>query len=284
MTTEDKPVNRDAWRRLLDGGTDAPPELTDARIRAKARQALTPRAGRWWLPASLAASMLLAIVLVLVQQQYERPRPPSVVSEADYATAPATEPADGFRDEALQRQDSHPSKAPAAAISARAVMKEGAEGEKELGNFVPSPPVVPPPMLELPAVNDSRAAQEGAADAPAVGATSAPAESAPTTPAPAPKREEDVSEIVVTGNRQRSSNVESTTPVTQVTAEDVTTQGVTSIGGLQKSSEAVRPPEEWYAEIEKLRAAGKKTQAKRELKKLEEVHPGWLEKNHPTDR
>jgi outer membrane receptor protein involved in Fe transport len=53
----------------------------------------------------------------------------------------------------------------------------------------------------------------------AVGATSALAQ-------------ENLGEIVVTGSRIRSANLESTTPVTQVTAADVVTQGVTRIEDL----------------------------------------------------
>ena len=44
--------------------------------------------------------------------------------------------------------------------------------------------------------------------------------------------QENLSEIVVTGSRIRSANLESTTPVTQVTAADVVTQGVTRIEDL----------------------------------------------------
>jgi len=44
--------------------------------------------------------------------------------------------------------------------------------------------------------------------------------------------QENLGEIVVTGSRIRSPNLESTTPVTQVTAADVVTQGVTRIEDL----------------------------------------------------
>jgi len=44
--------------------------------------------------------------------------------------------------------------------------------------------------------------------------------------------QENLGEIVVTGSRIRSANLEATTPVTQVTAEDVVTQGVTRIEDL----------------------------------------------------
>ena len=44
--------------------------------------------------------------------------------------------------------------------------------------------------------------------------------------------QENLGEIVVTGSRIRSANLESTTPVTQVTAADVVTQGVSRIEDL----------------------------------------------------
>ncbi|MGH8252255.1 MAG: TonB-dependent receptor domain-containing protein, partial [Steroidobacteraceae bacterium] len=44
--------------------------------------------------------------------------------------------------------------------------------------------------------------------------------------------QESIGEIVVTGTRLKSANLESTTPVTQVTAADVVTQGVTRIEDL----------------------------------------------------
>ena len=44
--------------------------------------------------------------------------------------------------------------------------------------------------------------------------------------------QESLDEIVITGSRIRSANLESTTPVTQVTAADVVTQGVTRIEDL----------------------------------------------------
>jgi len=44
--------------------------------------------------------------------------------------------------------------------------------------------------------------------------------------------QDDLGEIVVTGSRIRSANLEATTPVTQVTAADVVTQGVTRIEDL----------------------------------------------------
>jgi hypothetical protein len=61
---EQAPFPREPWQRLLEDSADGPPETTDARIRANARRDLAPRGRRWWLPASLAASFVLAVMIV----------------------------------------------------------------------------------------------------------------------------------------------------------------------------------------------------------------------------
>lgn len=86
MQDDDNLPDRDAWRRVLQRGAGQPPRATDERIRAEARRALAPHTGRWWLPASLAASLLLAVLVV--QWQYEEIRPPALVTESDVAPAP----------------------------------------------------------------------------------------------------------------------------------------------------------------------------------------------------
>jgi hypothetical protein len=85
MQDDDNLPDRDAWRRVLQRGAGAPPRTTDERIRAQARRALAPHTGRWWLPASLAASLLLAVLVV--QWQYEDIRSPALVTESDIAPA-----------------------------------------------------------------------------------------------------------------------------------------------------------------------------------------------------
>lgn len=83
---DDRPIAREPWQRLLREHYEAPPEITDQRIRKAARRALAPRPARWWLPASLAASVLLAVVLV--QSQFGGEPSPAVLHEAD-VVAPA---------------------------------------------------------------------------------------------------------------------------------------------------------------------------------------------------
>ena len=230
-TEQDKPVERDAWRRLLEKGGEAPPPLTDARIRAAARRALAPRARRWWLPASLAASMLLAVLLV--QWQYGEQGPPAVISESDYA-APAAEAV-------APRQDAPVPPAP----PARAVA----------------------PAVEQPATRESRAADVPSADA-------------------AKQERDTLPEIMVDADRRREDAAQAApaTPVTGVTQQSVTGNSAGVVGELQKSSEGLPAPANWYAAIEDLRAAGRHEEADRELERLEAAYPGWLEKNRPPDR
>jgi outer membrane cobalamin receptor len=49
---------------------------------------------------------------------------------------------------------------------------------------------------------------------------------------PAYSADQTIQEIVVTGSRIAQPNLETTSPVTQVTSEDVVTQGVTKIEDL----------------------------------------------------
>jgi hypothetical protein len=230
-TEQDKPVDRDAWRRLLEKGGEAPPALTDARIRAAARRALAPRAKRWWLPASLAASLLLAVLLV--QWQFGEQGPPAVVSESDYA-APAPE-------EAASRQDVPAPPAPA-------------------GRWIPS-------TVDQPATRESRAADEPSADE-------------------AKPERDDLSEITVEAGRRHEDTAQATPapPVSGVTQQSATGNGAGVVGALQKSREVLPAPEDWYASIEDLRAAGRHEEADRELERLEAAYPGWLQKNRPSDR
>lgn len=205
MQDDDKPIDRDAWRRVLQHGDGEPPRATDERIRAEARRALAPHTGRWWLPASLAASLLLAVLVV--QWQYEETFSPAPVTESD--VAPAIEPA------------------PAAdADSGKAPAEE---------SFVPAPMM---DMAAPPAAPRPREAEQRMESA----ELSAPAAKA----GPA-----------------RSSGLAQSAPVV----------------ARQASADERLTPEQWYARIEALRAAGRDEEAEAELRRLEEAHPGWLERH-----
>lgn len=77
---DEAPFPREPWQRLLGESRDGPPETTDARIRAAARRALAPRSRRWWLPASLAASVVLAVLIV--SSEFDTIRRPVVTESA----------------------------------------------------------------------------------------------------------------------------------------------------------------------------------------------------------
>lgn len=198
MQDEEQPIDREAWRRALGGGAGEPPRATDLRIRAEARRALAPPAGRWWLPASLAASLLLAVLIV--QWQYDAMRAPAPVTESDVAPAEASMP-------------------PAAADAT-----------------APAPAPVAEPR-RLPAATPAAApVADGLA---------------PAAAAPAPK------------------------------SESPSAVGVAARQELMRAvaAEEMRAPEDWYAQIEELRASGRIEEAQAELDKLEAAYPGWVERH-----
>lgn len=239
-TEDDKPIAREPWQRLLRERYDAPPEVTDARIRAAARRALAPRPSRWWLPASLAASVLLAVMLV--QWQYGDDRAPTYVTESEVAAPMSVTPAAMDADAAAADQ-------PAANVAESAERAREARQAPAMDAPV-APPTVPPPLMELPKYDSLPAA-----------------------------------------------SVERETPTTAITASEPAAKAATAaparveesrnfgkLGSLKESDDALRDPEDWYREIEALRAAGRIEEADAELARLEAAWPGWIEKNHPQNR
>lgn len=215
MQDDDNLPDRDAWRRVLQRGAGEPPRATDERIRAEARRALAPHTRRWWLPASLAASLLLAVLVV--QWQYEEIRAPALVTESDVAPAP---------------EDS------AAAAAAEQ-----------------SP--VPAPLADLapPAAPAATPPQDRAAGKAAPAATS---------PRESEARAESL-ELAAPALKAQS------TPVTGIAQ-------AAPVRAREASADGAETPEAWYARIERLRAAGRDAEADAELRRLEEAHPGWLER------
>ena len=205
----DEPFDREAWRQLLAADANAPPKDTDRVILAEARRALTPRISRWWLPASLAASLLLAVLLV--QWQLQESGAPALVTESDVLSAPA-----------------------ASATNREAVPRE-APAEVPAATPIPAPLVEEERGLSPPHVDAAPAVGEQAAD------------EAP------PAQAESTREL---GKLQAS----------------------------KQSAAARRNPEEWYAEIETLRAAGRIEEAETELARLEAAWPGWLASHRQEKR
>lgn len=233
MQDEDTPIDRDAWRRVLQRGAGEPPRTTDERIRAEARRALAPHTGRWWLSASLAASLLLAVLVV--QWQYEQIGAPEAVTESEVAPAAA--------------EDAAKSTVPAAPATDAAAAPAGVASQEAF---------VPPPMTDAP-----RAPQPAAAD----------------QAAPAATLERD--------RRSRSEPAPAASPAPSLKAEPASVTGMTDTRTPRVEETAValpRTPEQWYADIEALRAAGREAEAMAELEKFEAAYPGWLEQHRHEDR
>lgn len=227
------PIDRDAWRRVLQRGAGEPPRATDERIRAEARRALAPHTGRWWLGASLAASLLLAVLVV--QWQYEQIGAPGAVTESDVAPAAV--------------EDAAKSTVPAAPAANAAAAPAGAASQESS---------VPPPMMDIP-----RAPEPAAADQAAPAGTLERTAESRSMPAPA------------------------ASPAPSLKAESATVTGTTGMRTPrveEASATLPRTPEQWYADIAALRAAGREAEAKMELEKFEAAYPGWLEQHRREDR
>lgn len=230
----DEPFDRSQWRRLLGADAGGPARDLDRRILAEARRALTPRVARWWLPASLATTVLLAVLIV--QWQLADSVAPAHVTESDVLLTPAPIAADEA--------------APAAAMELPAQRQEALA--ESAGNQAS-------PLIETP-VPESRRAP--VAEAPA-------AESIATAPAPA---HEQVSAA------KSTTDAAATLAPAPATAQ-MESAIVTGKFRAKESCDDPRTPEEWYADIKALRAAGQIKEADAELACLKTIHPDWLERH-----
>jgi hypothetical protein len=259
-------VPREPWKRLLEDGADGPPETTDARIRAAARRDLAPRGQRWWLPASLAASFVLA-VLIVRSEIGSGGRVPVFTTERGGDEAMDARIID--RNEGEQARE--PGPAPAAAPRRADKQREETESDEygyqdsELGQEAAGTgPLVGGPERELKAASEMPE-ERIAIDQPAAAAQAAKAKENP-----------DLGNVVVTGPSKREQPQEAPAPSSPWTPPHV----AAPVDNAQPTARAVAvkpPPEEWYAAIEKLRREGKTAEAERELERLRKSYPGWLE-------
>ena len=250
---EQEPFDREAWRKLLGAETGAPTKEMDLRILAEARRALAPRIGRWWLPASLAASLLLAVLIV--QSQLADFRKPAAVTEADVPATPATGAIqDNDAPFAITEVPVAPQDAPASAITSS-----------------------PPPSVDLPSHEwtGAPAAAPPAAEAPAPATAAEPATSADE-------------ERVLSRNQTEVAKSASDAAAAAAPAPAQAQSGAESgrLVGMLKSNESYaesRTPEQWYADIEARRAAGRIKEADAELARFKSKYPGWLESHQKKD-
>ena len=260
---KDKPFEREPWQRLLRDRAGAPSETTDARIRAAARRALAPRAARWWLPASLAASFLLAVLIV--QWQYGDRDTPAIVTESDLA-APAKTPTSAEQDATAVVESSSIESASNAQLTRRGQAPRaepefsedefaaGPDAEGTEGRIAVTGSRIGGPEQDLKAASEVPA--EEASDVASPPLLALPAEDAPAA--------------AIAGQAEAARERESAAEGRQEVASGAT---------YQQTTAKLRKPEEWYAEIKKLRAAGRIEEADRELERLKAAYPGWLERH-----
>ena len=248
----DEPFDRAPWRRLLGADSGAPTKNMDQRILAESRSALAPRVARWWLPASLAASVLFAIFLV--QSQLADNKPPAHMTESDVFTAPAS--------------DAVAPAVPSPMIALPEFARQKAE--------IPPPDIAPQEsrmtdQLEPRVDVDSKAIAVPAQEAPTPVTAMAPADSAPAEKASSETAARESAPAPVTAVTGRAVQVEAESPA--------------AFGNLYaaKPSKNSQTPEQWYADIEALRKSGRIKEADAELIRFKSKYPDWLEHHqHPN--
>jgi hypothetical protein len=248
------PFPREPWQRLLADSADAPSETTDARIRAAARRDVAPRGRRWWLPASLAASFVLAVFVV--QSQFGTLRVPAR-TDADDGAGGAIDARIIDREEAREMREPGRSAAAPSAPSVRKAAPATAEPE-DYG------------------YEDSELAADSAGTVPRVGGPEHELRAATEVPEEAIARNPEAEPDFVPAAPAASG----APAPTRESVEESPDEAVTSASRVRRDEVAyTKTPEDWYAEIEKLRAAGRMEEAQREFERLKKAFPGWLEEH-----
>jgi len=244
------PFPREPWKRLLEDSADAPPETTDARIRANARKALVPHGARWWLHAGLAASFVVAVVLAqtMFGGRGKGVGGDSLIGESKIDVSVVD------RSKAISP--------PPPVAAAEPLRREAARPEGEAA-FVDDDYEAEDAAGEVAEV-EATGSRIGGPERERRAASESPEEQYDAAPAPAEESKE-LSNVVVTGSRAEAAAEESTPSAGFIASVDHASWRQT--------------PEEWYARIVALRKAGNNTEADAELKRFEAAWPDWMKKN-----
>ncbi|HKC43667.1 MAG TPA: hypothetical protein VKC64_07550 [Burkholderiales bacterium] len=295
---------------------DEPPAELDERIRAAARRAVAARpqslaaraaadrhlswSTRWRVPLSIAATVLIAATLTLmVQEEERRPREEAPApartpaTPADQIAAPPAEP------EAARRDAPSPSEATSTTSVRQAPPAHPAEQRALTRPYAPASP----PSLEkrreqavevgrdasptaVPSVVHPPAAAAPPADGAASLAAPAASEAAQATPAPAAKVAPTPSPTTV--EAKPAAPARAITPAAPTPdAANRLSQPLSRDRELgdrparaMRESPLARSPEEWIAEIRRLKAQGREADAAAELAEFRRRYPDYA---LPTD-
>ena len=244
---EEKEINapfpREPWKRLLEDAGDAPPETTDARIRANARKAVTPHAARWWVHAGLAASFVVAVV----------------IAQALFGGG-GRHPAGEAKVEVDLLDRSNAISPPPPPEAAAAPMRKEAQRGPGQAATVETDDYAEPEVGEVAEI-EVTGSRVGGPERERRAASEAPEESYFTN-APPVEESKELSNVVVTGSRADAA------------AED--SAASPAAGALVSQAAWRTTPEDWYARIVALRKSGSNAEADAELKRFETAWPEWM--------
>ncbi len=285
---------------------DAPPRALDERILAAAHRAVDARpaplgrsfAQRWRVPVALAATVVLSATITLMVYESERSPlmqeelgPGKVLREdrAAPAAAPPPRPAEkesGAREAKpsevpergrVESQTAVPRRAPPEAEDVRRQL-ESAKPDQRMSNEAPPAPFpaertrpAAPPSADAPRAKDGQGALDKKREAPATFRSET--DEIRPAPAPAPMPQGARREPSVGSAAPSSAAPEPPAAATRERALADRPAGRTERDAAAAAPAALRSPEDWIAEIRRLKEAGRSDDAKRLLVEFRERFP-----------
>ena len=253
--------------------SERPTPALDQAVLAQAKAALRPQPhahGRryfgWPALTAIAATVLLSFTLVMrVVLESEMPQESPLTAPTTSAPGAVDAPAPGaLEDYAPASAESDPSFAPppASPVARSSIEKSRSVIEAEIRDASQRGPTV-----------DESNAQEAAA-------SSLEANRAPAAPPVA-----DVARGSASPVRERARDeVEESAAMKASASPSEASYGLMPMDALAKK-EQIKPPQEWLADIERLRASGESEAADRELERFKQAYPGYLESQaSPADK
>lgn len=283
-------------RRLAERDRDRsePPQELDRLVLNKAREAIEVpghapihRAPRWALPVSLAATVVLALAVVLNFARTQQGGYPVAASASPAANAVpadtealrlAPPPVTGQK-LAKERVDAFAAEPDALVAEARPEKPDESDAvmarDMRLADASKAPLVAnnAAPKLETQAVREAmRSSAPGRAKARANGTVQMP---------PIVEAVSETETVSVTGTRRELSAMASASPMTSIDT-DAAAQAASELPAAAPPPEATplsqeakrADPQAWRREIERLRAAGKNAEADREIAEFRKAFPG----------